>query len=436
MNAQLKYSLTDDELAQNGKNMFQLMEDLFPICRSITGNGVRDTLKILSRYIPLKTFEIPTGTEVFDWTIPREWNIKDAYIIDPVGEKIVDFNDNNIHVVNYSSPVNDMFTLEELKPHLYSLPNRPNTTPYRTTYFNEDWGFCLEHNKLKHLKDGEYKVVIDSQLTDGFLTYGECYLRGKETAEVVLSCYTCHPSLCNDNLSGIVLTTYIAKYLSSLALNYSYRFLYIPETIGAITWLHQNEEKVKNIKHGLVLTCLGDPGNSTYKKSRQGNAEIDDAVINVLKHSGDDFQVVDFFPSGSDERQFCSPGFNLPFGSLVRTLYGRFPEYHTSDDNLSFVKPEYLADSFSKFLSTIYILENNKTFENLNPKCEPQLGKRGLYTRTKPGSKEIDARRWVLNFSDGQYSLMDISKRSGLSFTLIKEAADILLRAGLLKECH
>ena len=384
-----------------GDSMYELMVELFPICRSITGNGLRKSLQILKNHIPLDILEVPSGTKVFDWTVPREWNINDAYIKNSKGKKIVDFKKSNLHVLNYSIPIHKKISLKELKPHLHSLPEHPGVIPYRTSYYKENWGFCITHNQLLQLENDEYEVFIDSTLQDGSLTYGEYLIKGKSEDEVLFSCYPCHPSMCNDNLSGVVLLTFLAKHLKNLSLKYSYRFLFVPETIGAITWLSRNEHNVMKIKHGLVVTCVGDPGILSYKKSRQGNAEIDQTVIEVLKNSGDDYKIMDFYPTGSDERQFCSPGFNLPVGSLERTFAPDFPEYHTSADNTEFVQGEYLADTFSKYLKVVFKLEenfgkfkpkndkrimknikenkNDKVFLNLNPKCEPQLGKRNLY---------------------------------------------------------
>ncbi|MFX1500407.1 MAG: DUF4910 domain-containing protein [Promethearchaeota archaeon] len=424
-----------------GNQMYNLIKNLYPICRSITGDGVRDTFKIIKKYIPLEIFEVPSGTKVFDWTVPKEWNIKDAYIKNSKGEKIIDFNNSNLHILNYSIPINGVYKLKELKDHLFSLPDHPEWVPYLTTYYNKNWGFCLPHNQLEKLKEDNYEVVIDSELKNGSLTYGEILINGKSDHEILFSTYICHPSLCNDNLSGPVLLTFLIKQLIELkekeSLNYSYRFLFIPETIGAICWLSLNEKKVNNIKTGLVVTCVGDSGYSTYKRTRRGDAYIDKIVEKVLIDSNEPFNIIDFFPSGSDERQYSSPGFKLSIGSLVRSLYGCFPEYHTSADNLNFVKPEYLANSFKKYFNIIYILENNKKFINLNPKCEPQLGKRGLYSTI--GGKKLDeddkmAMFWLLNLSDGENSLLDIAIRSNLLFSIIKNTSDILVKKGLLKK--
>ncbi|MDR4498051.1 MAG: DUF4910 domain-containing protein [Candidatus Scalindua sp.] len=421
-----------------GEKIYEQMSELYPICSSITGNGVRETLTILKKHIPLTIHEVPSGTKVFDWTVPMEWNIRDAYIKNSSGEKIIDFKKSNLHVLNYSVPVKKTVSLEKLKEHLFTLPDYPDWIPYKTSYYKENWGFCLTHNQFLALKDEEYEVFIDSSLEKGNLTYGEYLIKGEKSDEVLISCHICHPSLCNDNLSGVVLSVFLAKHLNCIPVRYSYRFLFIPGTIGSITWLCLNEERVSKIKHGLVVAGIGDQGKSTYKRSRIGNAEIDKVVEHVLKCSNDPYEIVDFTPYGYDERQYCSPGFNLPVGCLQRTPHGQYPEYHTSADNFDFVQPEYISDSFSKYLSVFRILENNKSFYNTTPKCEPQLGKRGLYTAIGGESNTIVdqmALLWVLNLSDGQHTLMDISERSGMEFDLIKNAADALLQKDLLQEC-
>jgi aminopeptidase-like protein len=419
-----------------GLEIYALISDLYPICRSITGDGLRKTLNMLQQYIPLEMCEVPTGTPVFDWAVPKEWNIRDAYIKNPKGEKVVDFQESNLHVLNYSVPIHKTLPLAELRNYLFSLPDYPDWIPYRTSYYRENWGFCLAHRTLQTLEEGDYEVYIDSSLEDGCLTYGEYFIPGTTSDEVLLSCHSCHPSLCNDNLSGIALATFLAKHLSSQTLRYSYRFLFIPGTIGSITWLSQNEHRVPHIKHGLVIAGVGDSGALTYKKSRQGNAEIDRAVTHVLHHTGQDFKINDFSPYGYDERQYCSPGFNLPVGNLGRTPFGAYPEYHTSADNLDFVNPTSLADSFETYLAIIDLLENNRTYLNTKPKGEPQLGKRGLYT-TLGGKQTTPEDRmallWVLNLSDGTHSLLDIAERSGLSFSSLKQAAHALANTDLLK---
>jgi aminopeptidase-like protein len=415
-----------------GEEILVLMNRLFPICRSITGRGVRETLQILGKHIPLEIHEVPTGTKVFDWTVPKEWNIKDAYVKNSKGEKLIDFQKSNLHVLNYSIPVKKILRLNELKEHLFTLPDHPEWIPYKTSYYKENWGFCLSHNQLMALEDGDYEVCIDSTLTDGELTYGEYVIPGESKDEILVSTHICHPSLANDNLSGVCTAIFLAKRLAGRERRYTYRFLFIPGTIGAITWLALSEEQTAKIKHGLVITGIGDSGKITYKKSRRGNAEIDKAAFHVLKHSGQPFRIIDFDPYGYDERQYCSPGFDLPVGRLSRTPYAEYPEYHTSADNLNFVKKESLADSFEKILSILNVLESDGTYVNLNPMCEPQLGKRGLYDQIGPNEL---AMLWVLNQSDGSNSLLDIAERSGTPFEAILQSATLLESRGLLDKC-
>jgi len=416
--------------------MHEFVRNLYPLCRSITGAGFRETLSRVSGHIPLQIHEVPTGTEVYDWNVPKEWNIRDAYVKNSMGERVIDFRESNLHVVSYSVPVRTTLSLSELKKHLFTLPEHPDWIPYRTSYYQETWGFCLRHRDLLNMRDDSYEVCIDSSLEPGHLTYGEYYLPGSEEGEVLISCHACHPSLANDNLSGIALVTFLAKHLSARPRRYSYRFLFIPGTIGSITWLCLNESEVHKIRHGLVATCVGDRGRTTYKKSRQGTAEIDKAVAHVLKHSGQDYEIIDFFPYGYDERQYCSPGFNLPVGCLMRTPHGQYPQYHTSADDLDFVDAESLADSFKKYLAALQVLENNRTYVSLNPKCEPQLGKRGLYP-LMGGNRETDfdqmSMLWVLNLCDGNHSLLDIADRSGYEFTIIRNAAKALWEHQLLQ---
>jgi aminopeptidase-like protein len=431
---------TDVDAAALGREMKDLMVELYPICRSITGDGVRQTLGIIRRQIPLAVSEVPSGKAVFDWEVPKEWNIRDAWIKNDRGEKIVDFSSHNLHVVNYSTPVRQRMTLTELKPHLFSLPAQPDLIPYRTSYYKETWGFCLPHNQLAQLPDGNYEVCIESTLAPGHLTLGEYFLPGKIEDEFLVSCHVCHPSLANDNLSGIALAVALAKRLGAVSRRrWSYRFLFIPGTIGSITWLALNETNTRRIKAGLVLTCVGDPGGASYKKSRRGDALIDRAVLHVLKTSGDVHRVIEFYPYGYDERQYCSPGFDLPVGAFMRSQHGTFPEYHTSADNLDFVRAESLADSFMKVAAVINILENNDRFLNLNPKCEPRLGKRGLYGNIGGARQEAFdelALLWVLNLSDGHWDLLSIAERAGIRFAKIQAAAIALEGAGLLRRAE
>ena len=420
-----------------GKEMYNLIANLYPICRSITGNGVRETLRRIQEFIPINIHEVPSEKKVFDWTVPKEWNIRDAYVKNAKGERILDFKNSNLHVVGYSMPVKTKISLKELREYLFTIPEHPDWIPYRTSYYKETWGFCMTHKQFLELRDEEYEICIDSTLENGYLTYGEYFLEGESTEEVLISCHICHPSLCNDNLSGVALSTFLAKHLASHSRRYSFRFLFVPGTIGPIAWLASNKDSVRNIKHGLVVTGVGDPGPFTYKKSRQGNVEIDRVFGHVLKHSQQEYKTIDFFPYGYDERQYCSPAFNLPVGCFMRTPHGEYPEYHTSEDNLDFVQPQYLEESYTHCLNALTLLERNKVFLNQNPHCEPQLGRRGLYRAIggqAEGAKREMAMLWALNLSDGHHSLLDIAERASIPFEIVHEAVEALLGHGLLKE--
>jgi aminopeptidase-like protein len=414
---------------QAGAEMHELMRELYPLCRSLTGDGVRGTFDLIEREVSLERTEVPSGTQVYDWTLPREWNIRGASLTGPSGECIADFDDSNLHVLNYSVPVHGTFSLEELRPHIFTDHERPDAIPYRTSYHDENWGFCLPQARYEQLSEGEYEAVIDSTLEDGQVTYAERFLPGESEDEVLISTYVCHPSLANDNLSGVVLAATLARHLAGQTLRRSYRFLFSPATIGPLIWLSRNEERLPRITAGLVATCVGDPGPFTYKRSRRGNAEIDRAAEAVL---GEDGAIEDFSPLGTDERQFCSPGFDLPVGVLSRTPPHRFPEYHSSADDLEFVRPGPLGESFSRYLDVIDVLERNRTYLNLSPKGEPQLGKRGLYRAVGGGSLTEGPLLWVLNLSDGKHDLLAIAERSGLPFAQVADAADDLVDAGLL----
>lgn len=426
--------MVQQDRAKLGADLHQFARELFPICRSITGDGLRQTLAAIGKRIPLQISEVPTGTQVLDWTIPKEWNIRDAYIKGPDGQRVVDFRKCNLHVLNCSAPIQAKMPLSELKPHLFTIPEKPDWIPYRTSYYKENWGFCLSHNQLLALKDGEYEVCIDSSLKDGQLTYAECFLPGKSTDEVLISCHACHPSLANDNLSGLSVATFLARQLSGRELRYSYRFLFIPGTIGAIAWLAKNREAASRIRHGLVLTCIGDKGAFHYKKSRLDTAEIDRAVAHVLQHEAASASILPFSPYGYDERQYCSPGFDLPVGCLMRSVWGTFPEYHTSADDLDFLDRDSLGESLQICASILDLLENNRRYRNLAPHGEPQLGRRGLYPSTGGLSPEqkLHAILWTLNLSDGRHSLLEIAERSGLPFALLKDSAELLLQNNLL----
>jgi aminopeptidase-like protein len=431
---ELREAFMKFDAQEEGGKAYALIRALYPICRSITGNGVRESLGILEQTIPLQSYEVPTGTQVFDWIVPKEWNIRDAYIKNAAGERVVDFQRSNLHVLNYSLPVHRTMALEELRSHLFSLPESPDWIPYRTSYYREAWGFCVSHRQLESMADGEYEVCIDSTLEPGFLTYGEYRIQGATDDEVLISCHSCHPSLCNDNLSGVAAAACLARYLTSVSLRYSYRFLWIPGTIGSITWLARNETILPRIKHGLVLSCIGDAGPFTYKRSRRGNATVDRAVEHVLRHSEQKFEILEFTPYGYDERQYCSPGINLPVGCFMRTPNGRYPQYHTSADDLSLVISSSLGESLLQLLRVIQVLEENGRYFNLNPKCEPQLGRRGLYGQMggiKNAAAQL-AMLWVLNLSDGEHDLLDIAIHSGIPFDQISQAANALKEAGLL----
>ena len=419
-----------------GAEMHALIRELYPICRSITGDGVRRSLRILRRIAPLTLHEVPTGTVVFDWVVPREWNLRKARLVGPDGEVVVDADRLNLHVLNYSVPFRGKVRLAELEKHLHSLPSQPSLIPYRTSYYEDDWGFCLTHEQRTRLRPGEYDVLIDTSLTEGSLTYGELVVPGASADEVLVSAHCCHPSLANDNLSGMVLAASLARLLGGLPLRYTYRFLFVPGTIGSITWLALNEERARRIAHGLVVAGVGDAGRLTYKRSRRGATEIDRAVLHVLASSGQDYEVRDFSPYGYDERQYCSPGFDLAVGSLTRTPHGEYPEYHTSGDNPDLVRPDRLVDSLRRYLEVFEVLEGNRTYLNLSPKGEPQLGKRGLYGSIGGQTHTVASQMallWLLSLSDGSHSLLDIAERSRLPFNDVHRAARTLEAAGLLR---
>lgn len=439
-----------------GERMWGFIEKVFPICRSITGDGLRQTLAAIADDLPIRLHEVPTGERVLDWTVPKEWNIRQAWIRGPGGEEVVDFANHNLHVVSYSVPVRAEMSLSKLRPHLYSLPEQPDLIPYRTSYYRERWGFCLPHRILEDLPEGTYEVLIDSTLEDGALSYGEILIRGQLEDEVLLSCHACHPSLANDNLSGLAVCKSLAEELLERSdLRYSYRFLFLPGTIGAITWLARNQDRLR-IRHGLVAANLGDSGAFHYKRSRRSDAAIDRTVEHVLAETGVEHAIEEFVPFGYDERQYCSPGFDLPVGCLTRTPWGRYPEYHTSADNLDFVSTAALLESLDLYRRVVNRLEEGldldkrvpsvlvktphnrpegRFYLNLAPKGEPQLGRRGLY-----GSLGGDSGRdpemallWVLNMSDGSHDLATIAKRSSIELDQIEKAAGKLVDAELLK---
>jgi aminopeptidase-like protein len=390
----------------------------------------------MSEEVPLEIREVRTGTKVFDWTVPDEWNIEEAFIEDESGNRIVDFRDNNLHVVSYSQAVDSTMTLDELKPHLFTLPEQPNWVPYRTAYYDRNWGFCLPHEQLQRLAKGSYRVRIDSRLEPGSLTYGEILIPGRLRREILVWSHCCHPSLCNDNLSGLAVSVWWAKHLlESQAPRFSYRFVWAPGTIGSICWLAQNQKQLDRICGGLVTVLLGRPGPFHYKRSRSGNAMIDRVVQRVLKKCVENAVFRDFDPYGYDERQFGSPRIDLPVGRLTRVPNGEYPEYHTSADNMELIDAGSLQEALTVCIEISQEIESADIFSNLSPCGEPQLGKRGLYRQTGGDDIAFDelSMLWVLNQSDGSHSLVDISEKSGLSLEALHRAAEALVEAGLLE---
>lgn len=429
-------------IAQYDKNklkIYKLKEQLFPICRSITGNGLRESLKIISKEIPLNILEIPTGTKAFDWEVPKEWNIKDAYVKDLKGNKIIDFKKSNLHILGYSTPFQGIISLEELMEHIYTLPEIPEAIPYLTSYYKERWGFCLEHQRLKELNQDKYEIFIDSELKNGSMSIGEGFIKGKIDKEVLLSTYLCHPSMGNNELSGPIVQTLLYNWLLKRKdkLKYSYRFLYLPETIGSITYLSLFGENLKkNVVAGYVINCIGDRGKFTYKKSRQGNSLADKAALNILNNLNEDFNLYEWFPAGSDERQYCSLGFNLPIGSLMRSMYGTYKEYHTSLDNLDFIPLEELYKSFEIYKKIIMNIEINEKLEAVHKNCEPKLDKRGLYPTLgsqKETTDSVKKRMYLWAFSDGYNDLIDIANKLKCNAYEMKNEKDELIDKKLIR---
>ncbi len=425
------------DLARLGDEMHALLVRLFPLCRSLTGDGVRETLRILGEDLPLAVAEVPTGTVINDWTVPREWNLRSAWIADADGARVVNAARSSLHVVSYSAPVRARMSLDELRPHLHTLPDRPRLVPYRTSYWHETWGFCLAHETLEGMADGEYEVVIDSTLEDGSLTYAEAVLPGRSDGEAIVVTHVCHPSLANDNLSGVVVAAALARLLAGRELRHTWRFLFCPATVGSIAWLARNPALLPRLRHGLACVSVGDPGPLTYKPSRRGDAEVDRAALHVLRNRPGEHREIPYVPWGCDERQFTSPGYDVPMGALMRTPPGSYPENHTSADDPGFVRPEHLADSLGAYLEVVNVLERNRTLVSLAPYGEPQLGRRGLF-RTSGGAgmgggADERALMWVLNQADGRTSLLDVADRAALPFASIEEAAAQLEEAGLVR---
>jgi aminopeptidase-like protein len=412
-----------------------LMAEMYPICRSITGAGVRRTLDLVERIVPLERHEVPTGTPAFDWEVPREWNVRDAYVADADGRRVVDFRAHNLHLVSYSQPVRTTCSLDELQEHLYSLPERPDWIPYRTSYYREHWGFCMRHRDRERLAPGRYDVVVDADLAPGHLTYAECTVPGTGRGEAIVYTHTCHPSLANDNLTGIAVAALLARALGDERPRLTWRFVFGPGTIGSLTWLARNEHRVQEIEAGLVVGSLGDPGPLVYKRSRRGATATDRAAEHVLQASGAAARVVDFEPYGYDERQFCSPGFDLPIGRLTRSPNSAYPEYHTSADDLSLVDPAALAESIRVLAGIVAALDANRVVVNIAGKGEPRLGKRGLYGNIG-GNAPAEFERallWVLSLGDGKHDLLAMAARSALDVRLLARAAAALERAGLVR---
>ena len=419
---------------QMGIEMYELLRRLFPLCRSITGEGVRDSLRIIADHIPIKISEISTGTKAFDWTVPKEWVIKDAYITDKNGNKIVDFKKNNLHVVGYSTPVNKTVDISELQQHLYSLPEQPDAVPYVTSYYKEHWGFCIAHNDRVNLDQGAYSVFIDSELKIGSLTYGELIVPGDSEKEIFLSTYICHPSMANNELSGPVVTTFLAKLVLSKKRRYTYRIIFIPETIGSIVYLskHLNEMK-RNIIAGFNVSCVGDNGVFSYLPTRNGNTLADKVALNILSYKQPDFIRYSFLDRGSDERQYNAPGVDLPVCCIMRSKYGEYPEYHTSLDSLDFVRPTALFGSYDVLSTCLLAIEQNKRYK-INCLGEPQLGKRGLYPTisTKSSAGQVRELKDFIAYADGESDLIDISNKINVPVWKIYPIVEKLSKADLL----
>lgn len=453
----------------NGDAMIALIEELYPICRSLTGDGVRETLRRikdrLGDTVPFEMHEVPSGTPALDWTVPDEWNIRAASIRDATGKTLIDFADSNLHVVGYSVPVEARLTKEELEPHLHSLPEQPNAIPWRTTYYEKNWGFCLRETQRSAMGAGPFDVSIDATLAPGHLSYGEIFLPGKSDLEFLVSVHVCHPSLVNDNLSGIAVATALAANLSGsfdfmpndpasphtaagtvqAPRNFErliadrrlgVRILFVPGTIGSLTWLSRNRDRVPKVVGGLTLTCLGDTAPLTYKRTFSGQHPIDSFARSALARTNASPRLLDFYPYGYDERQYNSPGFRMPIGSLMRSRHGRFPEYHTSLDNPQLIAADRLEEAKIAVVQILAFLDGNRRYRSLVPDGEPQLGRRGIY-RAMGGGGDPEALQyamlWLLQAGDGEHSLLDVSERSEIAFETISAAADLLAEHDLIE---
>lgn len=409
---------------------------LWPICRSITGDGFRQSLDILAEVMPTERIALKTGQKVLDWEIPREWNVRDAYLTDSHGGRHAEFKKNNLHLLGYSVPFRGRMNLTELDKHIYTLPGQPTAIPYRTSYYQERWGFCMSQEQRQKMPPGEYEVNIESELKDGELIIGEAVLPGETKEEVLFSTYLCHPSMANNELSGPLVMAFLYRRLAAMPKRrLTYRFMIGAETIGAIAYLSiRGEHLKKNLIAGYQMTCVGDSGPFTYKRSRQGNSAADQAALTVLRDHGA-HKVADFKPIGSDERQYCSPGFNLPVGSLMRTPYHEYPEYHTSLDDKSVISCEAMSVTVDTYAEIAAALDNNIKWKNLFPEGEPQLSKRGLYpTVGTPHAvrDRIWTMMWLLNLADGEKDLLEIARISGQPIAALIDEAKSLKNAGLI----
>lgn len=429
-----------------GAAMHDFVAEILPLRRCLTGDGLRQTLAAIGQHVPVEVTEVPTGTDVLDWTVPPEWRVREAYIATPDGRRVVDWEASPLHLVQYASPIRERMTLAELRPHLHTLPTQPDLIPYRTSYYVPTWGFCLSHNALRALaeeigEDGVLDVVIDAEHVDGHLTYGETVIPGRTDDEILLSAHACHPALANDNAASLAVATALAeRLLHGPELRHTVRILFAPGTLGAITWLDRNHPRLAAIRGGLVLANLGDGGDLVYKRSRRGTLgapfAIDRAVDIALRDLQMPVEVRPYSPTGYDERQFGSPGFDLPIGRLTRTPHGEYPEYHTSGDDLALVRPDALAASLDALDGIVRTLDGDARYRNTQPFGEPQLGRRGLYASLGGATDVVDTQRaalWVLNLSDGDHTLLEVAEQSGLAFATVRRAADALLDVDLLE---
>ncbi len=420
-----------------GVEMHDWARQIFPINRSLTGDGVRQTLNFIKDHAPeLQVFEVPTGTKAFDWVVPKEWSIREAWIADSNGEKLIDFRENNLHCMGYSAPIDKIVSREELEHYLYSLPNQPDAIPYVTSYYKRNSGFCLTQKQRDSFGNGPFHIYIDSELFDGSLSYGELLVPGDSPESILFSTYICHPSLANNEVSGPVVALALAKYVQSLKnRRYSYRFLFTVETIGSIYFISKHlEELRRDLICGWVLTCIGDDRNYSYVPTRNGNTLTDRISRRILKDLGKKYTEYSWLDRGSDERQYNSPGVDLPVGSLMRTKYGEYPEYHTSLDTLEVISPEGLAGGLSMLVQAVDILETNN-FYRVNVKCEPQLDKRGLYptTSTKSSDTQLRNQMNVISFLDGQLDLLEISEICGISYNEVVSVINKLYDVDLVE---